>query len=295
MIGGKCTGCSSTEGKSLTKVIEGKPEAAAAAPATTPVVKKTVDLSGGASGDASVAPASAEVKRERRKSLLSDAGIARISKAADDIRRSVGGGSSEGATHTAADARSSVRSALGLAQEIAEIVMTMRENPAAFASSVLGAADRKARYADMNMSFPYQGATAMLKTKEGYAGVEGAMRAMSGMSEPLSPLLVVPDLSGLCARAKKASNEKPSPLTSLTSLQGRASGSVKAIHWRGRFTDATDIVCTLLIDDGNAAKSRRAMLLSGNYSFMGISAGSEAGTDYNYVLLLLVSTYTEPA
>jgi len=265
------------------------------------VVKvKKVDLTGGSTtgdggGTGGSGAVDAGVKRERRKSLLSDAGIARISKAADDIRRSVGGESSDGPSHTAADAKSSVEGALGMAQEIATILLTMRENPASFASSVLGSADRKDRYTDMMMSFPYQGSSAMLKTKEGYAGVEGAIRAMSGMTEPLSPLLLVADLSGLCARAKKANKEKPSPLTMLTSLQGRASGSVKAIHWRGRFSDPTDIVCTLLVDDGNAAKSRRAMLLSGNYSFMGISAGSEMGTDYNYVLLLLASTYTGPA
>jgi hypothetical protein len=133
------------------------------------------------------------------------------------------------------------------------------------------------------------GPTVSLKTADGVAAVDAAIKALEGVKS--SPLKHEKDLTrAMFTAVRKAAGAKPNAVADVASY-GKVSGSARQIMYRGPIIDALDIVLALLVDDGEPQRTRRDAILADKFKHFGVAAACDETGKFNYCHIILISNF----
>jgi len=175
----------------------------------------------------------------------------------------------------------------------ATLINEARTDPAALAT--LLTTRRRPRHkqdgASHVLEFYYEGQLAHLKVKEGVAACDEAVAHMNG-ARAKPRLTFSQRLCDACRTGyKKKSSYEPTDALEAARANGHLVGASRQIMFRGKNKDITDVILTLLVDDGNSSRSRRDMILDETFRYAGVSWG-EDGKD-QYIVLLFCEQFSD--
>jgi hypothetical protein len=172
---------------------------------------------------------------------------------------------------------------------ISEAILDLRAAPSTFGPALLQQTRPKDKYDGTAFHLtPADGLPVVLRTKEGYAAVETARAELAALSAALPELEPSAGLTEAMYRAVRANGDRPNALATLAEY-GKVSGSAKQLMFRGPYQSGADVVASMLVDDGNDARSRRGALLAPKWRHFGLAASvSEDGRSVECWLLLAV-------
>jgi len=173
---------------------------------------------------------------------------------------------------------------------VAEIA-ALRADPAAYKKKLL---DRRLRYDGnvLTLADP-DGPTVHLKTSEGVAAVDAAIKALDLASPaPIAHEKAV--TRAMFTAVRKAPNAKPNAVADIANY-GAVSGTARQLMYRGPVIDAADVVISLLVDDGEPQRTRRDALLADKFKHFGVAAACDESGKFNYCFILLLSNFAEKA
>jgi len=172
----------------------------------------------------------------------------------------------------------------GIAAEIA----TLRADPRAYAVKLVA---RRAAY-DGNVLTLHDpaGPTLRIKTTDGVAAVDEAIRVVERAHA--APLALERALVRAMFTAVREDKGRPNAVANVANY-GTVSGSARQIVYRGPIIDAADVVTAILVDDGQADRSRRDALLADKFKHFGVAANIDEKGQYNYCYILLISQFAE--
>ena len=173
---------------------------------------------------------------------------------------------------------------------VAEIA-ALRADPAAYKKKLL---DRRMRYDGnvLTLADP-DGPTVHLKTSEGVAAVDAAIKALDLASPaPIAHEKAV--TRAMFTAVRKAPNAKPNAVADIANY-GAVSGTARQLMYRGPVIDAADVVISLLVDDGEPQRTRRDALLADKFKHFGVAAACDESGKFNYCFILLLSNFAEKA
>jgi len=172
---------------------------------------------------------------------------------------------------------------------VCEAILDLRAAPSTFGPALLDQTRPKDKYDGTAFHLtPEDGLTVVLRTKEGYAAVEAARADLAATTDALPELAPSVGLTEAMYRAVRENGDRPNALSSIADY-GKVSGSAKQLMFRGPYQSGADIVASMLVDDGNDARSRRGALLAPKWRHFGLAASiTDDGRSVECWLLLAV-------
>lgn len=169
-------------------------------------------------------------------------------------------------------------------RDAVQFLRDCRTQPAAAAHTLQ--TKRRARHDGVNLEFTFENELAHMKTKEGAAATDGAIAELK-KAPPLAPLVLSQALCDACARAYKTKRSgQTTDALEQARLVGKIRGAAKQVVYRSKFSDPLEALMAVFVDDGNADRSRRAIVRMDSGRAAGIAWGRD---ELDHFLVLVVA------